>query len=673
LLIVKFMVFLAPVTLLGLLLVSLPLLIHLLVRRRGRRLDFPSLRFLRETPSFKLYPRRIRQPLLLALRAAAIILLVMGLARPLFTSNTKTPEAVRFILMDASLSMKTRGRAEAAREQARAIVDKLKSGERAGVIAFSSEALVMAKLTGDKERLLEAIGRYRPTGGAVDYRAGFAEIRRQLQTEPQVAAQADIISDFQESGLEERAEIISREAAQLRISTYGVGTESERNAFLIDEEVEKTERGLALTATELVSEADGRSGARRVWTIEESEGATPEIEWRTETNKQITGRLKVLGPDDFDADDERFFAFAPQRETRVLLIEDESGATPYLNAALEASTTNVGATRFVLERRKDLPLNSTDLAPFSLIVVTLHGAAQENEARTLLEYAREGGTVWMFLARDVDAASWNRLASGDAGRALPFESIARKSGSPSLTFGAMDTDAPQLQGLDESALAALGAVRVSESFAVTPRAQTDTLMRWSDGTPAFISARAGAGTMMLMATSPERASGELGLTPAFPALVSSISRAAAKTREPLSQVIGEAVRLNVAPETEVKITNAQGGVSVTKARELVRRPLNYFNEPGVYHLEFAGQQKFLAFNAPVLESERALTPVDELKRRFPVNEERSVRAINVAASREAMERSGSLWRYFLCAAFLLMIAELFVAVRGHGHNERGFE
>src|ERR1044071_9899676 len=214
----------------------------------------------------------------------------------------------------------------------------------------------------------------------------------------------------------------------------------------------------------------------------------------------------------------------------------------------------------------------------------------------------------------------------------------------------MDTDAPQLRALDESALAALGAVRVSESYAVTPRARTDTLMRWSDGTPAFISARAGAGTMMLLATSPERASSELGLTPAFPALVASVSRAAGKTREPLSEVIGEAVRLNVAPETEVKITNGQGVVSVTKARELVRRPLQYFSEPGIYHLEFAGQQKLLAFNAPALESERALTAVDELKRHFPANEERSARAINADASREAMERSGSMWRYFLCAA-----------------------
>ena len=112
------------------------------------------------------------------------------------------------------------------------------------------------------------------------------------------------------------------------------------------------------------------------------------------------------------------------------------------------------------------------------------------------------------------------------------------------------------------------------------------------------------------------------------------------------------------------MTNTRGGVSVTKAGELLRRPLNYFSEPGIYNFEFAGQQTFMAFNAPIRESERALATVDELKRHFPATEAPSARAVNVAASREAMEHSGSMWRYFLCAAFLLMIAELLVAMRG---------
>jgi hypothetical protein len=170
--------------------------------------------------------------------------------------------------------------------------------------------------------------------------------------------------------------------------------------------------------------------------------------------------------------------------------------------------------------------------------------------------------------------------------------------------------------------------------------------------------------MMLLATSPERAAGELGLTPAFPALASSISRAAGKEREPLSQVIGEAVRLNVPPKTDVMIKDAQGRVTMAPARELVRRPANYFSEPGIYQLEFAGRQKFMAFNAPSQESERALMTSDELERRFPTNEAGVAGAVSAGGPLEARERSGQVWRYFLCAAFLLMVAELFVAMRG---------
>ncbi|MDT4896791.1 MAG: hypothetical protein QOH25_1868 [Acidobacteriota bacterium] len=658
------MAFLAPATLLGLLLVSLPLAIHLLVRRRGRRLDFPSLRFLRETPSFQLYPRRIRQPLLLLLRAAAIILLVMGLARPFITFRTQKPEAVRFILMDASLSMKTRGRAEAAREQARAIVNQLTSNERASVIALSSEAIILVELTGDREKLLEAISRYQPTGDTIDYGVGFREIRRQLQSEPQVAAQADIISDFQEAGLEAQAEALSRENASLGIATYPVGSAIERNAFFIDEAAGKTERGIELSASEIISENNGRSGTRRVWMIEGKMGAGEGIEWRTETNGQITGRLRIFEPDDFDADDERYFAFAPPRENRILLIEDGTDASLFLSAALEANANQEGAKRSFLDKQRNLPERAADLAAYSLVVVTLHGSADETEARTLAEYARAGGTVWMFLARDLDTASWSQLASGDALQgALPFESIARKRGDQSMRFGAMDAAAPQLRGLDESALAALRAVRVTESYAVTPRASADTLIRWSDASPAFISARAGSGRIMLLATSPERASSELGLSPSFSALTSSILRVVSAPHDPLSQTIGEAVRLGVAPETDVKITDAEGRVAVTKARELVRQPLSYFNEPGIYHLEFAGQQKSMAFNASTLESERALAPDEELTARFSANAGKSAREISADNSREAMERSGVAWRYFLCAAFLLMIAELFVAIR----------
>jgi hypothetical protein len=653
------MTFLAPLTLICTLLVALPLAIHLLVRRRARRLDFPSLKFLRETPSFKLYPRRIRQPWLLALRAAAIILLVLGLARPFLTFR-KQPTPVRFILMDASLSMKSRGRADAAREQARAIINKLSGNERAAIIAFSSEAKTLSETTADRSKLLEAIERYQPDGGATRYDAGIAEVVTQQLREPQAASEVDLISDFQQAGLEEPFALGN---ADQRIVLHPVGSQVDRNAFLTDESVEKNERGIQLSATEIISETDGRSGARHTWTLDALTDARSGIEWRTEANGQLTGRLKVLDADDFDADDERFFAFQPPRETRVLLVEDEGSAGLYLRAALEASSDD-GAASVKLDRLRQLPDNEAVLASYSLVVLTLHGAARENEASVLTQYARAGGTVWMFLARDLDAESWSALARREEGRELPFEGITRISGQR-LSFGAADTDAPQLRALGDGALASLRAVRINAGYALAPRVNAATLMRWNDGSPAFVSTRVGEGSIMLLATAPERASSEMGASPSFPALASSILRSTSVMREPPSRTIGEAVRLNVAPETSVKITNMEGRVSETKARELVRQPLAYFGEAGIYRLEFAGGQKFLAFNSESSESERALATVDKLKQFFSVEKRENSLGADTGNSGEALERSGSTWRYFLIAAFLLMIAELFVAMRQH--------
>src|SRR5205085_11553996 len=166
-----------------------------------------------------------------------------------------------------------------------------------------------------------------------------------------------------------------------------------------------------------------------------------------------------------------------------------------------------------------------------------------------------------------------------------------------------------------------------------------------------------------LGTSAERASSALGASAAFPALASSIRRSAELMKEPSSKTIGEPLHLKVAPDTDVKITDMEGRLMETKAREAVKHPLRYFNDAGIYRLDFSGERKFVAFNSPVEESERALSTEDDLKRFFSVEKSESARSLNENRLRDEMEQNSSMWRYFLIAAFLLMIAELFVAMR----------
>ena len=76
------MTFLTPSLLAGITLIGLPIVLHLIMRRKPRRMEFPALRFLearRETNQRQL---QLRHLLLLLLRMAAILFLAVALARP---------------------------------------------------------------------------------------------------------------------------------------------------------------------------------------------------------------------------------------------------------------------------------------------------------------------------------------------------------------------------------------------------------------------------------------------------------------------------------------------------------------------------------------------------------------------------------------------------------------
>jgi hypothetical protein len=659
------MSFLSPLTIVALALLALPVFVHLLVRGRARRLDFPTLRFLREIPSSRLRPSRLQQPFLLLLRLLALALLIAGLARPLITLHSTT-ERTRIILLDASFSMKASGRADAARAQARSIINKLAKDERACLIAFSSAAFKLSQTTSDKMELLKAADFYQPASAKADYRAAFAMADELLRQQPPGAAEIDLISDFQEADfMQQQKEFSTRNAAT--IVAFPVGVRVERNAFLRDEAIVAGEDALTLSASEMMADADGQSGARRSWKMMGTAGEAAGIEWHTELNGQVTGRLKTTrADDDFAADDERFFALTPAPTQRALLIETDADSDLYLSAALAAtaatgeSVDNV--SRFKVERRRVLPPSADELRGDALVIVTLVDAPRIEDLRVLTDYARGGGTVWLLLSREMDVAAWNAFAQTEEGRALlPFASLAHAEPSHDLSFAITDADAPALRELSENSLAALRAVNVRAGFVIEPRQGTTTLMRWNNHAPALAEARTGTGRVLVLATSPERAASDLGLSQAFPALVASIWNAASLRPEPLSQIIGEPLKLDAAPETSVRVIDAEGRETLTQARTLIQNPLSTIREAGIYRLEYDGRTRVIAFNPPVKESECALAGAEGIREAFVQKNSPTGTGSNVWM--EATEQRQNAWRYFLAAAWLLLLAELFIVTR----------
>jgi len=132
----------------GLLAIAIPIVIHLLSRRRRRPVEWAAMRFLIE--AFKRQRRRLQleQLLLLVVRCLIVLLLGLALARPMLQAagmiGGSLPRTV-YLLIDNSMTAGARDETgESALqqhlEQAERVIESLQSGDRVGLITLAGPA-----------------------------------------------------------------------------------------------------------------------------------------------------------------------------------------------------------------------------------------------------------------------------------------------------------------------------------------------------------------------------------------------------------------------------------------------------------------------------------------------------------------------------------------------------
>jgi hypothetical protein len=136
------MSFVFPALLAGLVLTGVPLLLHLIMRRKPRRQPFPAFRYLVKRHRTNQRRLRLRHLLLLALRVGLILLICLALARPralnerLQLSSDRALAAV--FLFDTSYSMEyavaNRSRLDEAKRRALELLDRLPEGSRVAIL-----------------------------------------------------------------------------------------------------------------------------------------------------------------------------------------------------------------------------------------------------------------------------------------------------------------------------------------------------------------------------------------------------------------------------------------------------------------------------------------------------------------------------------------------------------
>ena len=194
------MIFLAPLLLLGLLLV--PILLGLYVWAQRRRSRY-AVRFTNLDLLANLAPRRPawRRHLPPVIYLGAIAALALALARPTMVVAVPREDATVLLTIDVSGSMRATDvsptRLDAARAAARSFVAQLPEGIRVGIVAFASEPETLVAPTTDREAIEDALQSLTPKNGTAmgDGLMRTLDLAEQIQTDDEGTPPASTTPD----------------------------------------------------------------------------------------------------------------------------------------------------------------------------------------------------------------------------------------------------------------------------------------------------------------------------------------------------------------------------------------------------------------------------------------------------------------------------------------------
>ncbi|MBM4039193.1 MAG: VWA domain-containing protein [Planctomycetes bacterium] len=188
----------------------IPIIIHLVQRRRVQQVVFGSLRFLKKTSHRVVHRRRFAEFLLVLLRALALAILAFAFARPFFERQTaegqvggKTAlgEEAILVLVDNSYSMQAEGRLERAKQEALKALREADPAAKLGVAAYSSQYDELCPIGAKLSQAEEAVRGLQPTWRGTNLALALRQANQVLTRADRNEASRRIvlIGDFQES------------------------------------------------------------------------------------------------------------------------------------------------------------------------------------------------------------------------------------------------------------------------------------------------------------------------------------------------------------------------------------------------------------------------------------------------------------------------------------------
>lgn len=676
------MSFLTPLFLVGLGAIAVPIFVHLIQRERKRVIQFPSLMFVQKIPYQSVQRRRLRHIFLLAMRAAAIALIVGAFARPFFPRGAAATLAAvggsreAVILLDQSASMGYGDHWQRAKDEAAKVIGSIGVGDRATLVLFSRNAEESVRATADRGRLEGALAAAQLTSNATRFGPALKLAESILSRSNLQRKEAILISDFQKTGWSTSEDVHFDEGITLtpvsvasgQAANIAVPSVSFARAPFSNQERITVTAGVANKSAEparsvsVTLEIDGHTIETKSVDVQPNAAASVTFAPFTLAEPSVHGVVRA-GTDGLPADNTFDFVLTPSQAVSVLIVTNgqDPNSAFYLTRALSIGTApafqvdTVPASRVtaeMLDRKSVVILNDTPI-PAGLAGGVLKRFVE-----------RGGGLLVVFGER----STWPS-AEADV---LPgaFGSVVDRTDGRGGTIGFRDYSHPVFEVFKAPRSGDFSAARVLRyrSLQTTPDARV--IARYDDGGVAGVEKRLGTGRVIVWTTTLDDSWSDLALKPVYLPLVHQLTRYLGQYEQTSSwSTVGQVVDLTSLLKSKTD------RVVVTPGNDRVRMPAGdssilELNEHGVYEVRSANNGSArpdrIAVNIDPAESD--LTPLDPSELVAAATGRASQAAATAAEapaeiSAEEAEKTQNAWWYLLVAGLLLLAGEMAVANR----------
>jgi hypothetical protein len=460
-----------PIMLWGMAAASIPILIHLLNRRKYREVPWAAMRFLLAAVKKNQRRVRIEQWLLLLIRTLLIACAVLAMAKPILESLGAMAllpgQRTHWVLaLDGTLSM-TREGAEATRfDQARALASQLARSARAGdafsvVLLADPPRAVIGAPAFAKDAVIEALAELQPTHSGLDVAAGFAKIEEVLAASDIPRKELMVLTDMQATSWARPgaspSEDLKRLAARLtarsvRSTVLDLGASGDANHAVVDlridpplvtsgatATVQATVRrfgpveGAGTTRARLI--VDGAVAGEQPVELLDSEPRT--VAFAQPFRKDGEHIVEVqLDPDPLKPDDARRLVVPVREAVRVLLVDGDPSPEPLRSETsflAEALAPEPGpgepASPVRVDAIAESQLVGRDLDPYDAVVLANIARLTRTEVGAIEAYLTRGGGLVVFGGDQVVPDSYNQLLYRDGAGPLPAR-IGAPAGDP---------------------------------------------------------------------------------------------------------------------------------------------------------------------------------------------------------------------------------------------------